>query len=165
MGRKRHASEYLADSDSVSSASTSKIPGRSVKQEGVARMKSMGGLVLLGPIQSIAFSLGYEQLDLSWIVTGDRYRCLPNKTIFLVVFHFSSFFSLFFFLFFSFFLRKHVDHGDFRSLPVIDITVYRIKRYLKFFFFFYETYCSWANFDIRRRRHNVTDNNYKVVSR
>ena len=127
MGRKRHASEYLADSDSVSSASTSKIPGKSVKQEGVARMKSMGGLVLLRPIQSIAFSLGYEQLDLSWIVTGDRYHCLPNKTIFLVVFHFSSFFSL---LFFFFFFRKHVDHEDFGSLPVIDIIVYRIKRYL-----------------------------------
>lgn len=131
MGRKRHASEYLADSDSVSSASTSKIPGRSVRQEGVARMKSMGGLVLLRPIQSIAFSLGYEQLDLSSIVTSDRYRCLPNKTIFLVVFHSSSF-SLSFF-----FLRKHVDHGDFGSLAVIDITVYRRKRYLQFFLFFF----------------------------
>lgn len=74
MGRKRHASEYLADSDSVSSASTSKMPGRSVRQEGVARMKSMRGLVLLRPIQSIALQLSYEVLDLSWIITANRYR-------------------------------------------------------------------------------------------
>ena len=82
MGRKRHASEYLADSDSVSSASTSKMPSRSVRQKGVARMKSVGGLVLLRLIQSIALSLLVIN---GWIYLG--------------------------------------------SLPLIDITVRRRKRY------------------------------------
>lgn len=65
MGRKRHASEYLADSDSVSSASTSKMPSGS--KRGVARMKFVGGLVLLRPIPSIPFP---RSVMSSWIFNG-----------------------------------------------------------------------------------------------
>lgn len=60
MGRKRHASEYLADSGSVSSASTSKMPSR---DEGESRWgegwrgreeESVEGWLLLRLIQSTA---------------------------------------------------------------------------------------------------------------
>lgn len=63
MGRKRHASEYLADSGSVSSASTSKMPsgsaGKRVRgmqggEGGVARVESVEGWLLLRLIQSTA---------------------------------------------------------------------------------------------------------------
>lgn len=67
MGRKRHASEYLADSGSVSSASTSKMPsgrggqgghrggGERVEvRAGVARAESVEGWLLLRLIQSTA---------------------------------------------------------------------------------------------------------------
>lgn len=73
MGRKRHASEYLADSGSVSSASTSKMPSgrerqhkerrerrrkgereRELKGRAVARAESVEGWLLLRLIQSTA---------------------------------------------------------------------------------------------------------------
>lgn len=69
MGRKRHASEYLADSGSVSSASTSKMPSGKEKEGGtgyggeeggeqekraVARAESVEGWLLLRLIQSTA---------------------------------------------------------------------------------------------------------------
>lgn len=46
MGRKRHASEYLADSDSVSSASTSKMPSGS--KRGLLGWNSWEGWCCLG---------------------------------------------------------------------------------------------------------------------
>lgn len=73
MGRKRHASEYLADSDSVSSGVHLENAEQTRRgRKGVARMKSVGGLVLLRPIQSIAIQLGYEQPNLSLVVTDAR---------------------------------------------------------------------------------------------
>lgn len=63
MGRKRHASEYLADSGSVSSASTSKMPSGSARVvarggsgggAGIAGAESVEGWPLLRLIQSTA---------------------------------------------------------------------------------------------------------------
>lgn len=63
MGRKRHASEYLADSGSVSSASTSKMPsgdeeescrGREKRGWREKRVESVEGWLLLRLIQSTA---------------------------------------------------------------------------------------------------------------
>lgn len=63
MGRKRHASEYLADSGSVSSASTSKMPsgdegercrGRERRDGREKGMESVEGWLLLRLIQSTA---------------------------------------------------------------------------------------------------------------